>query len=106
MTETRRKPQPAGLHGHTEEISEILKLLGNPQRLLIAYLLTLLTSLGVYHVLQGRHWFGKHLTYRALAETLRARDGSRPAPEHSPPSLSGARSSGWAFSTSSRRITL
>jgi hypothetical protein len=41
--------------------------------LLIAYLLTLLTSLGVYHVLQGRHWFGKHLTYRALAETLRAR---------------------------------
>jgi hypothetical protein len=41
--------------------------------LLIAYLLTLLTSLGVYHVLQGKRWFGKHLTYRALAETLRAR---------------------------------
>src|SRR5262249_22947534 len=41
--------------------------------LLIAYLLTLGTSLGVYHVLQGRRWFGKHLTYRALAETLRAR---------------------------------
>ncbi|HEY2340921.1 MAG TPA: hypothetical protein VGH75_10360, partial [Steroidobacteraceae bacterium] len=41
--------------------------------LLIAYLLTLLTSLGAYHVLQGKHWFGKHLTYRALAETLRAR---------------------------------
>ncbi len=41
--------------------------------LLIAYLLTLLTSLCVYYVLQGRRWFGKHLTYRALAETLRAR---------------------------------
>ncbi len=41
--------------------------------LLIAYLLTLLTSLGVYYVLQGKRWFGKHLTYRALAETLRAR---------------------------------
>jgi hypothetical protein len=41
--------------------------------LLIAYLVTLLTSLGSYHVLQGKHWFGKHLTYRSLAETLRAR---------------------------------
>ena len=41
--------------------------------LLIAYLLTLVGSLGVYHVLQGKRWFGKHLTYRALAETLRAR---------------------------------
>jgi len=41
--------------------------------LLMAYLLTLLGSLGVYHVLQGKRWFGKHLTYRALAETLRAR---------------------------------
>ncbi|HEV2228759.1 MAG TPA: hypothetical protein VGR86_07340 [Steroidobacteraceae bacterium] len=41
--------------------------------LLIAYLVTLLTSLAVYYVLQGKRWFGKHLTYRALAETLRAR---------------------------------
>jgi hypothetical protein len=41
--------------------------------LLIAYLLTLLGSLCTYHVLQGKRWFGKHLTYRALAETLRAR---------------------------------
>jgi hypothetical protein len=41
--------------------------------LLMAYLLTLLTSLCVYYVLQGKRWFGKHLTYRALAETLRAR---------------------------------
>jgi hypothetical protein len=40
---------------------------------LIAYALILLTSLGVYYVLQGKHWFGKHLAYRALAETLRAR---------------------------------
>jgi hypothetical protein len=40
---------------------------------LIAYVLTLLAGLGVYYVLQGRRWFGKHLTYRALAETLRAR---------------------------------
>ncbi len=40
---------------------------------LIAYVLILLTSLAVYYVLQGRRWFGKHLAYRALAETLRAR---------------------------------
>jgi DNA-binding transcriptional ArsR family regulator len=39
MAETSRKKQPAGLHGRAEEISEILKLLGNPQRLLIACLL-------------------------------------------------------------------
>jgi DNA-binding transcriptional ArsR family regulator len=39
MAETRRKKKPAGLHGRAEEISEILKLLGNPQRLLIACLL-------------------------------------------------------------------
>jgi hypothetical protein len=40
---------------------------------LIAYALILLTGLGVYYVLQGKRWFGKHLAYRALAETLRAR---------------------------------
>ena len=40
---------------------------------LIAYVFILLTSLSVYYVLQGKRWFGKHLTYRALAETLRAR---------------------------------
>jgi hypothetical protein len=51
----------------------VYEKLTESRMLLIAYLLTLLTSLGVYHVLQGRHWFGKHLTYRALAETLRAR---------------------------------
>jgi DNA-binding transcriptional ArsR family regulator len=39
MAETRRKKEPAARHGRAEEISEILKLLGNPQRLLIAWLL-------------------------------------------------------------------
>jgi DNA-binding transcriptional ArsR family regulator len=39
MAETRRKKQAPRLHGRAEEISEILKLLGNPQRLLIAGLL-------------------------------------------------------------------
>jgi len=51
----------------------IYEKLTDSRALLIAYLLTLLTSLAVYYVLQGRRWFGKHLTYRALAETLRAR---------------------------------
>jgi hypothetical protein len=41
--------------------------------LLIAYAVALFSSLGLYYVLQGKHWFSKHLTYRALAETLRAR---------------------------------
>ena len=40
---------------------------------LIAYLLVLLSGFAAYQVLQGKRWFGKHLTYRALAETLRAR---------------------------------
>jgi hypothetical protein len=40
---------------------------------LIAYALILLSSLCVYYVLQGKRWFGKHLAYRALAETLRAK---------------------------------
>jgi DNA-binding transcriptional ArsR family regulator len=39
MAETKRKKQPAGLHARAEEISELLKLLGNPHRLLIAWLL-------------------------------------------------------------------
>ena len=51
----------------------IYEKLTESRALLIAYLATLLTSLAVYYVLQGRRWFGKHLTYRALAETLRAR---------------------------------
>jgi hypothetical protein len=51
----------------------IYEKLTESRLLLMAYLLTLLSSLGVYYVLQGKRWFGKHLTYRALAETLRAR---------------------------------
>lgn len=41
--------------------------------LLFAYLLILLSGFGLYFLLNGRHWFGKHLMYRALAETLRAK---------------------------------
>jgi hypothetical protein len=39
----------------------------------MGYLLILLGSLGLYYVLRERHWFPKHLTYRALAETMRAK---------------------------------
>src|SRR5882672_3069697 len=39
MAETRRKKQAVRLHGRADEVSELLKLLGNPQRLLIACLL-------------------------------------------------------------------
>ncbi len=41
--------------------------------LLIAYLLVLLSGLGIFFLLEGRHWFSKHLMYRALAETLRVK---------------------------------
>ena len=41
--------------------------------LLFVYLLVLLSGFGLYLLLNGRHWFGKHLMYRALAETLRAK---------------------------------
>ena len=41
--------------------------------LLLAYLVVLLSGFGLYLLLNGRHWFGKHLMYRALAETLRAK---------------------------------
>ena len=40
---------------------------------LIAYLAVMFTSFGLYYVLHGRHWFAKHLTYRALAETMRVK---------------------------------
>jgi hypothetical protein len=40
---------------------------------LLTYLVVLLSSLGLYYFLQGRRWFAKHLTYRALAETMRAK---------------------------------
>ena len=39
--------------------------------LLVSYLVVLICSLGLYHALRGQHWFAKHLTYRALAETMR-----------------------------------
>lgn len=43
-------------------------------RLLLAiYMLVLLSSTGIYYLYQGRHWFAKHLSYRALAETMRAK---------------------------------
>jgi len=41
--------------------------------LLLVYMLILFVSLGAYYVFQSRRWFGKHLAYRALAETLRVR---------------------------------
>ncbi|TLZ32980.1 MAG: hypothetical protein E6K25_03680 [Gammaproteobacteria bacterium] len=47
--------------------------LTSSRALLIVYLVMLFTGLGAYYVLEGRRWFSKHLTYRALAETLRAR---------------------------------
>ena len=39
--------------------------------LLIAYVGVLLVGLGLYYALKDRHWFAKHLSYRALAETMR-----------------------------------
>jgi hypothetical protein len=41
--------------------------------LLALYMLVLLGSSGFYYIYQGRHWFAKHLSYRALAETMRAK---------------------------------
>ena len=41
--------------------------------LLIAYVVILFGGLGVYYALKNRHWFAKHLSYRALAETMRAK---------------------------------
>ena len=51
----------------------IYERIAQSRLLLIAYVVTLFGGLGTYYWLQCRHWFGKHLTYRALAETLRAR---------------------------------
>lgn len=41
--------------------------------LLALYMVVLLGSTGFYYMYQGRHWFAKHLSYRALAETMRAK---------------------------------
>jgi hypothetical protein len=41
--------------------------------LLAVYMGVLLSSLLLYYLLAGRRWFAKHLSYRALAETMRAK---------------------------------
>jgi hypothetical protein len=41
--------------------------------LLMVYMLILLISLAVYYFFQTKRWFGKYLSCRALAETLRVR---------------------------------
>lgn len=43
-------------------------------RLLLAgYMMILLTGVAVLRALRHRHWFTKHLSYRAIAETMRAK---------------------------------
>ena len=51
----------------------IYEKLDESRMLLVAYVVILLGSLGVYYALRNRHWFAKHLSYRALAETMRAK---------------------------------
>ena len=51
----------------------IYEKLDESRMLLVAYVVILLGSLGVYYALRNRHWFAKHLSYRALAETIRAK---------------------------------
>ena len=51
----------------------IYEKLFESRMLLVVYVLLLLTGLAVYSVLRRRQWFAKHLTYRALAETMRAK---------------------------------
>lgn len=41
--------------------------------LLIFYVIILFASMLAYYFFQTKRWFGKHLSYRALAETLRVR---------------------------------
>jgi hypothetical protein len=41
--------------------------------LLIVYMILLFAGVLAYYLFQGKRWFGKHLSYRALAETLRVR---------------------------------
>lgn len=47
--------------------------LNDSRLLLFFYLVVLLGSLGLYGLFERRRWFAKHLTYRALAETLRVK---------------------------------
>src|SRR5258708_4873909 len=51
----------------------IYERIAQSRLLLITYVVTLFGGLVAYYLLQCRHWFGKHLTYRALAATLRPR---------------------------------
>ena len=41
--------------------------------LLFFYLLVLLSGVGLYFLLHGKHWFSRHLMYRVIAETMRAK---------------------------------
>ena len=41
--------------------------------LLYSYLLFLVSGMGLYLVLHRKRWFGRHLMYRVIAETLRAK---------------------------------
>jgi hypothetical protein len=47
--------------------------LAHTNALLYAYLLILFSGLGLWLVLHERQWFAKHLMYRVLAETMRAK---------------------------------
>jgi hypothetical protein len=51
----------------------IYEKLTDSRLLLLGYLAILLGSLGLYYVLGRHRWFAKHLTYRALAETMRVK---------------------------------
>jgi hypothetical protein len=39
--------------------------------LMLGYIVLLLLGLSLFHSFRSRHWFSKHLAYRALAETMR-----------------------------------
>jgi hypothetical protein len=41
--------------------------------LLFFYLLVLFSGVGLYFLLHGKHWFSRHLMYRVIAETMRAK---------------------------------
>src|SRR5258708_8976702 len=62
----------------------IYERIAQSRLLLITYFVTLFGGLVAYYLLQCRHWFGKHLTYRAPAETLPARFYLRLPPSRYP----------------------
>jgi len=51
----------------------IYEKLTEARLMLVAYMVVLLGSLGLYYLLEGQRWFAKHLAYRALAETMRTK---------------------------------